>query len=707
MKLKVKTKQTDQPIDSPQSSIQPALSRATIRAELARQNFYEFFRQAWHVLEPATPFVDGIHVHAICEHLQAVTEGRIRNLIINVPPGHAKSLLTSVAFPAWVWIEHPETRWLYASYNTELATRDSLRCKRLITSSWYQKRWGDHYQLRADQNAKSRFENSASGYRIVVSMGAGTGERGDYVVVDDPHSVTQAESDQVRKNAVEWWNGSMATRLNDPRSGHKIVIQQRLHEADLTGDLLNKGGYELLCLPAEFEPERRCSTSIGWTDPRQEPGELLWPERFGREELDSNKLSMGSYRYAGQYQQRPAPAEGGIFKRIWWRFWQPAHQNLPAVEVRASTGQMVSVQAVPVPSEFEQEIQSWDLSFKNLDTNDPVAGQVWGAKGADRYLLDQVCKRLDMPQTVDAIRTLSDRWPDAALKLIEDKANGPAVIATLKHEIPGLVAVNPEGSKHARAAAVSPQIEAGNVYLPHPLIAPWVEELLEECVAFPNGRHDDQVDAMTQALIRLRGLSYAVYPVPESEIAVEPFEIPDTWPRAFAMDCRWSATGALWGALDPASGILYVYSEHAQRNTDPALQAQGILARGEWIPGVLDHHAHGRTPADAFHVLYSYQKMGLNLTAASDREQSAISETVEKMRSGRFKVFRTLERFFAEYRIYRRDNRGEIIREHDLLMTCLRYLAISGRSRMCTKPRKEIEYASTSAPPSGYGAWMR
>src|SRR5262249_30514436 len=161
----------------------------------------------------------------------------------------------------------------------------------------YQARWGDRYQLSGDQNTKNRFENTRTGCRIVVPMSAGTGERGDYVVVDDPHSVDQAESEGERRNAIEWWNGSMVTRLNGLSTGNKVVIQQRLHEADLTGDLLQRGGYELLCLMAEFKPERRCSTTIGWSDPRQAAGELLWPEKISRASLDKLKVALGSYRY--------------------------------------------------------------------------------------------------------------------------------------------------------------------------------------------------------------------------------------------------------------------------------------------------------------------------------------------------------------------------------------------------------------------------
>jgi hypothetical protein len=192
---------------------EPQLQLRRLKAEKARRSLKEFVIQAWPILEPETPFADGIHIDAICLHLQAVTEGRIQNLIINVPPGHAKSLLTSVFWPAWVWIDHPEARWLFSSYREPLATRDSLKCRRLIESDWYQENWGDRYQLAGDQNQKHRFENDRTGYRVVVPMSAGTGERGDYVVVDDPHSVDQAESDAARTSAVEWWTGSMSTRL--------------------------------------------------------------------------------------------------------------------------------------------------------------------------------------------------------------------------------------------------------------------------------------------------------------------------------------------------------------------------------------------------------------------------------------------------------------------------------------------------------------
>ena len=660
-----------------------------LQAEKARRSLYEFVVQAWHVPEPSTPFVDGLPFRAICLHLQAVTEGRIRNLIINVPPGHAKSLLTAVFWPAWVWIRHAEARFLFSSYREPLAVRDSVRCRRLIESEFYQARWGGRYQLCGDQNQKSRFENTATGHRIVVPIGTGTGERGDYVVVDDPHSVDQAESEAQRRSAVDWWNGSMATRVNDLTTGHKVVIQQRLHEEDLTGDLLSKGDYELLCLPAEFEPERHCSTSIGWTDQRGRAGELLWPEKFTQADLDKLKISLGSYRYAGQYQQRPSPADGGIIKRRWFGFWRPAHMELPPVQVRAANGELCNIHAIPIPAEFDTVIQSWDMSFKGLETSDYVVGQVWGARKGDRFLLDQKRGRMDMPGTKEAIKDLSGRWPKAAAKLIEDKANGPAVIQELQHEMPGLIPINPEGGKVARAHAVSPQIESGNVYLPHPATAPWVDGFIEEVAAFPNGRNDDQVDAMTQALNRLRGTN-GLFSVAESQIKVNPFTIPESWPRGFAMMVTPAAVGAIWGARDPA-GTIFLYAEHLFGHSEPSENARAILSQGSWIPGMLNTTG---SQTDRYRVIRLYRELGLRVQSSAEVDEAGAYQVLQLLASNKLKVFASLPGFLSEYRI------GD---EQSLLLLCCQSLILS-RDRMQTRPAARP--MPTPYSRQGERAWM-
>lgn len=480
------------------------LGRAGLPAP--RMSLAAFVRGGWDVLEPDTPFEPNWHIDAICLHLEAVTrclaitrlaEGgdgiddwwrqpTIPNLLINIPPGFMKSLLTSVFWPAWVWTVVPGWRAIFASYSEPLALRDSVRCRTLIESEWYQETFRPTWRLAGDQNVKSYFQNTATGFRLCVSVGGrATGFRGHCIVVDDPLNAKERHSDTRRATAIDWWDTAMSSRLNDKRSGARVVVMQRLHEEDLSGHLLARGGYEHLCLPMEFEPERRATTSIGWTDPRTEPAELLFPAMFPPEVLPGIKTEQGSQSYAGQYQQRPSPAEGGMFRRSWWRYWR----------------QLTDDEGKAIP--FDLVLQSWDMAFKDTDGSDYVVGQVWGRRGGEFYLLDQIRGRLDFPATARAVVELSRRWPNATTKLIEDKANGPAVIATLRTRVPGLIAVEPQGGKEARAAAVSPLVEAGNVYLPDPKLHPWVADLIDECAAFPAGAHDDQVDAMTQALLRL------------------------------------------------------------------------------------------------------------------------------------------------------------------------------------------------------------
>ena len=473
-----------------------------ILAEKARLSFKQFVRQAWHVLEPGARFIPGIQVDAICLHLQAVTEGQIQNLIINLPPGYAKSLLTAVFWPAWVWINHPEVRFLFSSYREDLAVRDSVKCRRLIESDWYQQRWGDRYQMVEDQNQKHRFENDRTGYRVVVPMSGGTGERGDIVVVDDPHSVEQAESDAARIGAIDWWNGTMSTRLNDPNTGHKIVVQQRLHEADLTGDLLARGGYEHLCLPAEFEPDRRCRTSI-WTDPRTSPGELLWPRKGEKAKLDDLRLRWGATatRVSSSSDRRP---EAGASSRSIGGAIGPIRRCRSAGSGPFTRRHHAEDPRGEPAGRFWITDPELGHGLQGPEHLGLRGGRGMGRQRADRYLLDQVRERLGLSRDGGGRQSPDEEVAQGESKLVEDKANGPAVIQSLRHEIPGLVAVVPDGGKVARAQAVSPQVESGNVYLPHPAIAPWVEAFVEECATFPNGRHDDQVDQISQALNRLR-----------------------------------------------------------------------------------------------------------------------------------------------------------------------------------------------------------
>lgn len=464
------------------------LPEAAIDRELCRRSLIDFVEAAWHLHHPRTEFLRSWHHDAICEHLEGVTAGEIQRLIINVPPGCTKSFIVSVYWPAWTWTHSPERQFLCASYSGELSTRDTRRSRTVLQSPWYQRRWGDVFSFSGDQNRKTRFDNDRAGFRIATSVGGSvTGERADVLILDDPHKTEEELSEARRATDLGWLDSTWSTRHNDERTSADVVVMQRLHEEDATGHLLEQWEDVVhLRLPMEYEPEAACVTDTGFGDPREEPGELLHPERFDRESVARLKRRLGSYGSAGQLQQDPAPTEGGILKKHWWRF----HRfEMP---------------------EFDQLIQSWDMAFKGTDTSDYVVGQVWGRIGADKYLLDQVRRQMEFTDACRAVVRLTEKWPKATLKLVEDKANGPAVMSVLKQTVGGLVPYDPgERDKPARYRAVSPQIEAGNVYLPHPDISgyEWVEAFVEECARAPRGSHDDQADAMAQALDRLESAS--------------------------------------------------------------------------------------------------------------------------------------------------------------------------------------------------------
>jgi len=450
---------------------------------LASCSLRQYSALAWKIVEPETLFVPNWHIDAISDHLEAVTRGQIRDLIITIAPRHAKSLTVSVFWPTWGWIGKPSIKWLYAAYAQTLSTRDSVKSRHLIQSPWYQVRWGDVFEMVGDQNEKTRYENDKTGYRLATSVGgSNTGEGGDVIVVDDPINLQEAHSENARKEVCRWWDEVMSSRRNDPKKSARVIIMQRCHEADLVGHLEAKNaGYERLNLPTEYKPSRIVLPSkIGWVDPRKLDGELLWPARFGPTEIAQAKVDLGSYAFASQHQQDPAPDEGGILKRMWWRYYK----------------------ALPDLSTANEIIFSLDCAFKDLSDSDYVAGGVWARWGASCYLVDQVRDRMNFPTTLMAVRGIVAKWPMIREKLVEDKANGSAVVATLEHEIPGMIPVNPEGGKIARAYAVSFMVEAGNVYLPDPTIAPWIEDFVRECAVFPAGANDDQVDQCTQALRR-------------------------------------------------------------------------------------------------------------------------------------------------------------------------------------------------------------
>jgi len=414
------------------------------------------------------------HLELLCSKLEAVERGKIKRLMVFMPPRHGKSEVSTKKFPAWFLGRNPDKEVIISSYAADLAY-DFSRIARNTLKEWGPVLWG--VEIAKDNAGVERWgiEGTRGGLTAAGVGGPITGRGAHVAIIDDPFkNWEEAVSPTIRENVWNWYRSTLRTRLAP--GGAIILIMTRWHEDDLAGRLLEemKRGtgedWEVLSLPAVAEDEK---DALG-----REPGQVLWPERFSEKEYEDTKKAVGSKLWASMYQQRPAPDEGGIFKRRWWKFYRQQ------------------------PARFDEVIQSWDCTFKDAQSSDYVVGQVWGRLGADKYLLDQVRDRMDFPTTLQAIRTMTAKWPQARAKLVEDKANGPAVIATLKREISGLIAVEPEGGKVVRAQAVSPDVEAGNVYLPDPSVAPWIHDFIEETVAFPNGANDDQVDAMTQALNR-------------------------------------------------------------------------------------------------------------------------------------------------------------------------------------------------------------
>lgn len=490
---------------------------------------HEFLKACWPIIEPGRKFIDNWHLEAICTHLEAVSRREIKRLLINVPFRTSKSTITSVAWPAWTWAQMGEAnhQWLCGSYAEKLAIRDNLKMRRLITSDWYRAYWGDRFKLVGDQNEKKRFENDARGYRIAFGMTGGImGDGGDTVVIDDPHDRQGAHSEKERETALTNFDEGIITRLNDPEDGAIVIIMQRLHQNDLSGHVLKQGGWTHLMLPMEFEPERACRTSLGFKDPRTEAGELMWPERFPRQVVEGLKIGLGSYGAAGQLQQRPSPAGGGLIDTTLFELW-PARKPLP---------------------DFKFILQSYDTAFTDKTQNDPTGCTVWGVfemwvEGVavnKVMLLDAWAEHLKYPDLrkklmadwkakyggIDKDPMHPARKPD--LVLVEEKGSGQSIVQDLQTARIPVQKYNPgRADKTARTALSTPFLELGIFYVIESKRDPgkpitWARPFMEQGEQFPNGEHDDLVDTWTQTTIYLRDAGFLELP----EIPVdEPEEV--------------------------------------------------------------------------------------------------------------------------------------------------------------------------------------
>lgn len=408
-------------------------------------------------------------------------------LIISMPPQEGKSTRVAKDFVTWVHTMAPDCRVVTASYGQTLANRNGLALRRNVS---------DHPQLglsvAPDNGAKHEWEIAGhDGGVLAVGIGAGvTGRPSELLVIDDPiKDRKEADSALIRQNVWDWWTDAASTRLAP--GAPVVLILTRWHESDLAGELVAQEDghlWRVLNIPAQADHD----PAKGETDPLgREPGEYMISAR-GRTtaQWEAIKTRVGSRTWNALYQGRPSPAEGGMFKRDHWREY-----DIPLWLVREDGAHIVT--------HADEILASWDMTFKDTASSDYVVGQVWMRRGAEAFLLDQVRGRMDFVTTCARFREFSAKWPQATLKLVEDKANGTAVINALRRIVNGIVPEEPHGSKEARAAAVTPLVEAGNVWLPSPEIAPWIGALIEEAASFPTGAHDDQVDGLSQALNRL------------------------------------------------------------------------------------------------------------------------------------------------------------------------------------------------------------
>lgn len=435
------------------------------RYELCRRDYREYIKLVHH-----GRFTNYAHTDYIAKHLQDIAEGEQKYIIVELPPRHGKSMTITETFPSYYLGRNPEKRVITSAYSDGLARKfGRLNRNKMIE-------FGQLVFDRMLSNDNGTVNNwtldNGVGGMIATGIGGSiTGEGADLLVIDDPiKNNEEAQSQTIRDKVWDEWETTLSTRLH--KGGSVIVVMTRWHEDDFVGRLLQRSPYdwERIRMPAIAEDD---DDILG-----REIGEpLCIGLGFDEDWADLKKQEVGSRTWASLYQQRPSASEGNIFKREWWQFYER------------------------VPKKFDKILISWDLTFKESNKSDYVVGSVWLKKGADKYLIDIVRDRMDFPATLQAVKNLKNKYPKAREILIEDKANGPAVISSIQREVSGVIPINPKESKVARAQAITPQIESGNVFLPKDKT--FTYDLIEECASFPNGAHDDMVDSMSQALNRM------------------------------------------------------------------------------------------------------------------------------------------------------------------------------------------------------------
>ncbi len=473
-------------------TLDPEIIKTAVIAEACRRDFGTFVQFAWPELHGGRPMIRARHIEVMAEHLQAVQEGKIHKLCINIPPGFGKSMVVSVLFPAWVWLRDPTVQVLAISGVEEVLIRDSMRLHDLVYGRWYRHTFAPGWTWHPSRNAKKSWSNTVGGSHVVrTTHQLITGIRGGMILIDDPSDATEGYADKIAlEETNEWIRGAMSTR--GEKGTPWVLVQQRLAENDTTGWLQKNEPeqWDFLVLPNEWDSEIR-ETSLGKYDWRRKAGELLFPWLIDREETKNIRSRLGEDRYWAQFQQRPAPPGGSIFLEDMIRFWS----------------------ARTIPEKFDRILLSADLGGYRKQRarawQDPAVVQMWGSVDLAYYLLEQYRARdAGISKIVEVILGWCEKTPGEIGEIvIENKAVGPELIEILDQKLAGsgivIVKSNPQGtSKIERAIAVQPIFEAGRVFVPHERYYPWVRKtLLPELLGFPKAHHDDQVDAMTQALL--------------------------------------------------------------------------------------------------------------------------------------------------------------------------------------------------------------
>lgn len=458
------------------------------------ESLAKFFRRAWSQIEPGIPYQHGWHLDALAEHLEAVTDGQIIRLLINVPPGTMKTLGVGVFWPAWEWGPKGLSHYRYVgiSHSVDLQIGSNLRMRRLVKSDWFQSKWP--IALAKDQDAKLKFENDRTGSRSAIASTSMTGHRGDRVIYDDPHSVEGAISDIQRPTVIRVFQETITTRMNNPEKSAIVVVMQRLHEDDLSGHILSQElGYEHLCLPMRFEADRRCVTGIGWRDPRTDDGELLFHERFPASVVDRDEKAMGPLAAAGQFQQRPTPRGGGMFP----------------------VDKFMLIDAAPSPKEIKASIRYWDKAGtaekKAAKGGAQTAGVLMHLTHDGRYVVsDCTAGRWEALERERIIKATAET-DGAGVSIYVEQEPGSGGKESAQATIRNLAgfkvyADQPVGSKEARADPYAAQVQGENVYL---VRGAWNLPFKHEHQAFPVGKTKDMVDAAAAAFNLLSGVKRA------------------------------------------------------------------------------------------------------------------------------------------------------------------------------------------------------